>query len=124
MTSTRPAIARAVRHLGSDINRARRARRMSTADFAARMGVGRSTLARLERGKPGVSIGALAAALAALGELHRLSELIDPSSDDAALLLTGRELPQRIRSPGRRAPAADGQGPIGKYDPESGAMVF
>ena len=123
MTSTRPAIARAVRHLGSDINRARRARRMSTADFAARMGVGRSTLARLEKGKPGVSIGALAAALAALGELHRLSELIDPSRDDAALLLAGRTLPKRIRNPARKAPA-DGQGPIGEYDPESGAMVF
>ena len=111
MTSTRPAIARAVRHLGSDINRARRARRMSTADFAARMGVGRSTLARLEKGKPGVSIGALAAAMAALGELHRLSELIDPGSDDAALLLAGRTLPKRIRSPAKPAPA--GQEPIG-----------
>lgn len=61
------------------------------------MGVSRSTLVRLERGDPGISIGIVAAALQALGELHRLRELMDPAKDDAGLLLSGRTIPQRIR---------------------------
>ncbi|MDE0113127.1 MAG: helix-turn-helix transcriptional regulator [Albidovulum sp.] len=122
MTTLRPSIARAVRQLGSDINRARRARRMPTSDFASRMGVGRSTLARLERGDPGVSIGNVAAALAALGELQRLSGLIDPSKDDAALLLSGRDLPQRIRT-AKGASIAD-RSSIEESDAESGSVAF
>lgn len=93
----RPVIDRSIRQLGRDIARARRVRRMSTEDFAARMGVSRSTLARLERGDPGISIGNLAAALQALGELDRLRELVDPARDDAGLLLSGQSIPQRIR---------------------------
>ncbi len=103
MTTSRPAITRAIRGLGADINRARRVRRMSTTDFAARMGVSRATLNRLEKGDPGVSIGNVAAALQALGELDRLSGLMDPGSDDAALLITGHSLPKRIRNAPRPA---------------------
>ena len=61
------------------------------------MGVSRSTLVRLERGDPGISIGNLAAALQALGELHRFGELMDPARDDAGLLLSGRTIPKRIQ---------------------------
>lgn len=97
MEVVQPSINRALRLLGACISRARRARNMSTEDFSTRMGVSRSTLARLEKGEPGVSIKCLASALNALGELDRLSDLIDPSNDDVGLLLTGRKLPKRIR---------------------------
>ena len=68
-------------------------------DFAERMGVSLGTLARLERGEPGVSIGAFAMALLALGELRRLAEVLDVSKDDTGLLLDLASLPRRIRRP-------------------------
>ncbi len=68
-------------------------------DFAERMGVSLGTLARLERGEPGVSIGAFAMALLALGELRRLAEVLDVSKDDTGLLLDLSSLPRRIRRP-------------------------
>lgn len=92
-----PSVQRALRSLGSDIRIARKKRRMPTADFAARMDVSPGTLARLETGDAGVSVGALAMALLALGELRRLDELIDVSKDDTGLMLDVDSLPQRIR---------------------------
>ena len=67
------------------------------ADFAARMDVSPGTLSRLEAGDAGVSVGALAMAFLALGELRRLDELIDVSKDDTGLLLDVDSLPKRIR---------------------------
>ena len=93
-----PAIKSSVRKLGSDISRARRARGMPTADFANRMGVSRSTLSRIEQGDLGVSIGNIASALQILGELGRVRELMDPSTDGIGLTLARDKLPQRIRS--------------------------
>lgn len=91
-----------LRNLGRDIRIARKKRRLPTADFAARMDVSPGTLARLETGDAGVSVGALAMALLALGELRRLDELLDVSKDDTGLLLDIESLPQRIRqSPAR-----------------------
>lgn len=98
-----PSIQRALRNLGRDIRIARKKRRMPVADFAQRMGVSQGTLVRLERGEPGVSIGALAMALLALGESGRLEEILDVSRDDTGLMLDVASLPQRIRAR-RRSP--------------------
>ena len=105
-----PSVQRALRSLGRDIRIARKKRRMPVADFATRMGVAPGTLARLEKGEPGVSVAALAMALLALGELRRLDELIDVSKDDTGLMLDIDSLPQRIRSPRAAAP------PLAKAD--------
>ncbi len=94
-----PSVQRVLRGLGRDIRIARKKRRMPVADFAVRMGVSQGTLARLERGEAGVSLGALAMALLALGELNRLEGMLDVATDDAGLLLDIDSLPQRIRSP-------------------------
>ena len=75
------------------------------ADFAARMGVSQGTLIRLEKGEAGVSIGALAMALLALGELRRIEEILDVSRDDTGLMLDVDNLPRRIRRPRPRKPA-------------------
>lgn len=72
---------------------------MPVADFAVRMGVSQGTLLRLEKGNPGVAVGAVAMALLALGELHRLGTIIDISTDDTGLMLDASSLPQRIRRP-------------------------
>ena len=94
-----PSIQRALREFGRDVRIARKKRRMPVADFAERMGVSTGTLVRLEKGEPGVSVGAVAMALLALGELHRLGEMLDVSRDDTGLMLDIDGLPQRIRRP-------------------------
>lgn len=86
-----------LRRLGADIRTARRKRRMSVADFCARIGVTDKTLAKLEGGEGGVRLETFATALMALGELHRLEQLLDPAHDEAGLSLDSEHLPQRIR---------------------------
>ncbi len=104
-----PSVQRALRALGRDVRIARKKRRMPVADFAARMGVSPGTLARLEKGESGVSLGVLAMALLALGELRRLDELLDVSKDDTGLMLDIDSLPQRIRVPRRRVQGLAGR---------------
>lgn len=94
-----PSVQRALRTLGRDIGIARRKRRLPVADFAVRMGVSQGTLIRLEKGEAGVSLGAFAMALLALGELRRIEEILDVSRDDMGLMLDIDSLPKRIRRP-------------------------
>ena len=53
---------RALEALGANIKTARLKRRISVKGFAERIGVSESTVARLEKGDAGVSIGTLAMA--------------------------------------------------------------
>ena len=89
--------AHALRRLGRDLAVARRKRGISTADMAGRLFVSRDTLWRLERGDPTVSMGTLATATFVLQLHERLAGLAAPASDDLALSLDERRLPQRIR---------------------------
>ena len=91
--------AHALRKLGRDLALARRKRGISTADMAGRLFVSRDTLWRLERGDPTVSLGTLATAAFVLQLHDRLVNLAAPASDDLALSLDERRLPQRIRRP-------------------------
>src|SRR5437763_1385866 len=91
-----PAI-NALRKLGGDLAVARRKRGISTADMASRLFVSRDTLWRLERGDPTVSMGTLATAAFVLQLQERLGALAAPATDDLALSLDERRLPQRIR---------------------------
>ena len=91
-----PAV-RALKKLGRDLAIARRKRRISTADMAARLFVSRDTLWRLEGGDPTVSMGTLATAAFVLQLHERLADLAAPGKDDLALSLDERRLPQRIR---------------------------
>ena len=65
---------RAVEALGANIKTARLKRRISVQDFAQRIGVSASTVARLEKGDGGVSIGTLAMACLVLGEIGRIAD--------------------------------------------------
>lgn len=100
----------AVRRLGEHIRTARRKRRLGTRDFAGRMGVSDATLARLEKGEPGTSIGTVAMALLVLGEIGRLEELLDPASDATGLVLERESLPKRIDKPRRKRKVSAGAG--------------
>ena len=89
--------AHALRKLGRDLALARRKRSISTGDMASRLFVSRDTLWRLERGDPTVAIGTLATATFILKLHDRLANLAVPASDELALSLDERRLPQRIR---------------------------
>lgn len=91
--------AHALRKLGRDLALARRKRGISTADMAGRLFVSRDTLWRMERGDATVSLGTLATAVFVLQLHDRLANLAAPASDDLALSLDERRLPQRIRRP-------------------------
>jgi transcriptional regulator with XRE-family HTH domain len=68
------------------------------ADLAVRAGTSPSTVARLERGDPGVAIGTLADVLVVLGLVQHLADLIDIRKDDLGLALIAERLPRRGRS--------------------------
>ncbi|PVA11424.1 XRE family transcriptional regulator [Pelagivirga sediminicola] len=87
---------RALEALGANIKTARLKRRISVQGFAERVGVSESTISRLEKGDDGVSIGTLAMACLVLGEIGRISDFLDPGSDDTGLLLDREALPKRI----------------------------
>ena len=97
--STLPVIARkALAKLGADIVVARKKRRISTASMAERAFLSRSTLARIEKGDPTVSMGAYLSVLGILGLANHLGQVADRTRDTLGLDLDEEQLPQRIRS--------------------------
>lgn len=66
--------------------------------MAERAFISRKTLARVERGDSGVSIGIYATVLFALGMLDRLGDLVDSRSDQLGRVLQDERLPKRVRS--------------------------
>lgn len=92
-----PQTQRRAEALGERLRLARRRRRMSLNELAARVGVTRHTLSRLERGDLTASLGVLAHVLAVLG-----------LEEDLDLLAADDELGQRLQDvrqprPRRRA---------------------
>lgn len=89
----------ALRTLGAGLRDARRRRRIPMALMAARAMLSRTTLHRIERGDPGVSIGNYARVLFVLGLERGLRDLADPGQDVVGLDLEAERLPQRIHLP-------------------------
>lgn len=83
--------------LGRDIAVARRHRRLTTAMMAERLGTSRPTYLNVERGHPGVSMGAYAMALYTLGLGTPFADVADAARDDQGLLLAAEQLPTRVR---------------------------
>lgn len=98
-------VIRALRKLGHDIRDARRRRRIPVALLAERASISRTTLSKVEKGAPGVSMGVYATVLFVLGLADRIGALADPGTDTLGLELEEQRLPQRIRTPRRRNPA-------------------
>ena len=97
---TFPAGERQLKALGERLRAARRRRRLTQAVVAARVGVSKQTLAKLEAGNPSTSLATMLRLLQVLG----LGQDIDRLADDDKL---GRKL-QDIEQPapprGRSAP--------------------
>lgn len=92
-------VRRALGKLGEDISEARRRRRIPASLLAERCSISRTTLHRVERGEPGVSMGIYATVLFALGLHQRLADLADPATDQVGLDLDAERLPKRVRLP-------------------------
>lgn len=90
-------VVRALRKLGQDIRDARKRRRIPVALLAERASMSRTTLHKIEKGDPGVSLGNYATVLLGLGLLDRLTELADVRHDELGMQLEEERLPQRIR---------------------------
>ena len=95
---TLPVAARkALAKLGADIAVARKKRRISTVSMAERAFLSRSTLARIEKGDPSVSMGAYLSVLAILGVVKHFGQVADRTNDTLGLDLDEDRLPKRIR---------------------------
>jgi hypothetical protein len=71
--------------------------------MAERASITRTTLGKVERGDPGVSLGIYSVVLFILGLTPRLADLADARSDALGLALEEERLPQRIRQSGKAA---------------------
>jgi hypothetical protein len=89
---------KALRKLGQDIRDARLRRRIPTAIMSQRALVTRTTLHKVEKGDPTVSMGTYTTVLFVLGMTERLAELADARFDRLGLVLEEERLPKRIRS--------------------------
>lgn len=90
-------VKRALAKLGSDIRSARIRRAIPTAIMASRAFITRSTLLKVERGNPAVSLGIYATVLFVLGLSDRLATLADLRTDEVGLRLAEESLPKRVR---------------------------
>lgn len=94
-------VLRLLRKLGSDIRDARLRRRIRAVTLAERALISRTTLHRIERGDPGVSMGNYSTVLFVLGLHDGISELADRSRDVLGLDILEENLPKRVRLPRR-----------------------
>lgn len=98
-----PILAKQLIELGTRLQLARLRRRYSAATVAARAGVTRMTLYKVEKGDPGVSMGTYANTLRALG-LSADLDLI-ARDDELGRKLQDLELPIRKIAPARKGSA-------------------
>ena len=74
--------------------------------MAERAFISRSTLVRVEKGDPGVSMGIYASVLFVLGVADRLGDVMDAARDPVGLSLEEERLPRRIRAARPRSSGA------------------
>lgn len=82
--------------LGERLRLARLRRKVSQTEMAARVGVSRMTIIRLERGDPNVALGVLTRVLGVLGLEADLD--LPAASDEIGRRLQDLELPVRSRT--------------------------
>ena len=104
MKKTRPplSVRRSLVKLGEDIKTARLKRRLPMALLAERALLGLSTLEKIQKGDPGVSIGSYAAVIFSLGMGTPFGDILNPAEDATGLALEKERLPKRIHGPRRR----------------------
>lgn len=87
-----------LKEVGKLIAIARKKRKMTLLELAHRAAVDRRTLAQLEAGSPGVSIGTFFQVLSLLKLSRGIEELLNPENDIEAAALQVRKIRQRKRA--------------------------
>jgi hypothetical protein len=100
-------VRRALKKLGADISIARRRRKIPTTLMAQRAFIDRRSLARVEKGDPGVSMAIYATVLFILGMIDRLADFASPANDPVGQALANETLTARVYQP--RSPADGAQ---------------
>ena len=90
-----PSLQRILHGLGENIRLARLRRKLTAQQVAERAGMTRTTLRSIEKGEPGVTLGAYANVLMCLG-LHQDLTLI-ARDDELGRKIQDTDLPQRTR---------------------------
>lgn len=86
-----------LRLYGERMKTARVRRRWSKRELAARTGVERRTVARLENGEPGVGLGVFLSVLWVLGLWDTIRDVAAPEADKAGVFLEQQRQPKRVR---------------------------
>ena len=82
---------------GERVRVARMRRRWTQAELSERMNVERRTVARLEKGNPGVGMGAFLTALWTLDLWPTAQDVADPAADKVGIFLENQRAPRRAR---------------------------
>lgn len=98
--ATPSAVVQLARKVGANIAMARRRRRLRQHQVAARAGISRPTLARIERGELGTALGAYLSVLWALGLERGAGDLASPLTDREGATLEAARLGERVRPAG------------------------
>lgn len=85
--------------LGRYLKHARVARNLTLDTASERAGIGRATIARIERGDPSVATGAFVAYLNLLGLLPQFTEALSPERDRIGEHLRSQQIRKRPRAP-------------------------
>lgn len=103
MKKSTPSISvrRSLDKFGQDIRTARLRRNLTLQLIAERSKISLSTLNKIEKGDPGVSLGNYASVLFALNLGTPFSDLIDPFKDEVGLMLDLDNLPKRAGRKGK-----------------------
>lgn len=92
-------VAERVRELGARIRVARTRRKIDQAELARTSRMARTTLQRIEAGRPECSIGAIYTVLWALGLLATTDGVADPDSDEHGKTLEAARRVRRVHHP-------------------------
>jgi transcriptional regulator with XRE-family HTH domain len=90
-------VKRALTKLGKDIRTARLLRRIPSTLMAERAMITRTTLNKVEKGDPSVSMGIYATVLFLLGFSEKLGMLADLQDDEIGLQQIENSLPKQVR---------------------------
>lgn len=91
-------VRRSIEDLGNSIVGWRKLRGLTQAQLAARVGIDRRTVMRLEKGDGSVSTENLFRILRALGVVDSVTRAVDPHESDLGRLRSDDMLPRRVRT--------------------------
>jgi transcriptional regulator with XRE-family HTH domain len=87
-----------LKRLGADLKNARLRRRLRMVTVAERSGISRETLAKIQKGDPGVSMGNYASVIFSIGLGTQWMKLAEIANDKTGQTLDEERIPKRARN--------------------------